>query len=750
MWRVPSLSVADEAIELFADRARLTQTGFVVSDDNASVVAEICRRLDGIPLAIELAAARVRALSLAEILGSLHDRFRLLTGGSRTAVRRQQTLRASVDWSHALLTEPERVLFRRLAAFMGGFDLNAAQAVAGGGEVERYQVLDQLSLLLDKSLVLADESGARTRYRLLETVRQYAQEKLGESGEADAVRTRHRDYYTAMAALLDAPADRDYEQRLEQAEVEIDNLRAAFSWSRESSDVELALALASSLWPLWQARGRLREGLAWFDTALTDDIAEHPGVAVAVRARALADSAMLGLQAGAAESLDRAQQALAIARDVDDPALLARALTGCGLVAGYFDAEAARGYLAEAIGLARAVGDRWRLCQILVSQAAVATVAGDPLAVRAAAEEGRGLAEALGEKFGSRLCRACLGFAQIFQGDLASASAQFAELVAEARAAHDVFVEALSLAYHGFALAFGGDTPAARAAADAAVEAAAEFGGLRAGVAYWALALAALAAGDVATALDATEAAWPHVSALPLPAGLGRIQNSQSALAGGDLVAARRWADDAVSTMTGSVLSDALTVRARVAMAQGEPEQAERDAHDALVRATDAEAYLFIPDILECLASLAGEACSHREAARLYGAAYAVRQRIGAVRFKIYDAGYETSVAALRDAMDKKDFDVAWAEGAALSTEAAIAYAQRGRGERKRPASGWASLTPAELDVVRLVSEGLGNNDIATRLFVSPRTVQSHLTHVYAKLGFTSRVQLAQEAARQV
>jgi DNA-binding CsgD family transcriptional regulator len=168
------------------------------------------------------------------------------------------------------------------------------------------------------------------------------------------------------------------------------------------------------------------------------------------------------------------------------------------------------------------------------------------------------------------------------------------------------------------------------------------------------------------------------------------------------------------------------------------------------VRATDAEAYLFIPDILECLASLAGEACSHREAARLYGAAYAVRQRIGAVRFKIYDAGYETSVAALRDAMDKKDFDVAWAEGAALSTEAAIAYAQRGRGERKRPASGWASLTPAELDVVRLVSEGLGNNDIATRLFVSPRTVQSHLTHVYAKLGFTSRVQLAQEAARQV
>ncbi len=265
-WRVPSLSLTDEAIELFIDRARRARPDYAISDGNAEIVVEICHRLDGIPLAIELAAARVRALSLAEIRDSLHDRFRLLTGGARTAVRRQQTLRASVDWSHALLTEPERVLFRRLAVFLGGFDLDAAQAVGGGGDVERFQVLDQLSLLVDKSLVVAFEtgldSGGRTRYRLLETVRQYALEKLGESGEADAVRSRHRSYYTAMAAVLDAPAGRDYEQRLEQADIEIDNLRAAFGWSREHSDTELALALASALQPLWLGRGRLREGLA--------------------------------------------------------------------------------------------------------------------------------------------------------------------------------------------------------------------------------------------------------------------------------------------------------------------------------------------------------------------------------------------------------------------------------------------------------------------------------------------------------
>ena len=203
-WRVPSLPLADEAVELFADRARRARPNFVVGEDNAALVQEICERLDGMPLAIELAAARIRALSLKQIADSLHDRFRLLTGGARTAVRRQQTLRASVDWSHALLTEPERVLFRRLAGFAGGFDFDAAQAVGADSDVERYQLLDQLSLLVDKSLVVAEDSGVGMRYRLLETVRQYAQEKLGESGEADEVRTRHRDYYTAMAAELEA------------------------------------------------------------------------------------------------------------------------------------------------------------------------------------------------------------------------------------------------------------------------------------------------------------------------------------------------------------------------------------------------------------------------------------------------------------------------------------------------------------------------------------------------------------------
>jgi DNA-binding CsgD family transcriptional regulator len=307
----------------------------------------------------------------------------------------------------------------------------------------------------------------------------------------------------------------------------------------------------------------------------------------------------------------------------------------------------------------------------------------------------------------------------------------------------------MSLGGQSLALARQGEVVAARAAAEAVLEGGAELGGRFAVLGHIVLGFAALAAGDGAAAHEAREAALQYTIVVSGGAGaLQRIFNAEAALADEDLAAARRWADEAVSTTTGWWLMQALTARARVAIAQGEREQAERDAHDALAIAASIQTYLGISDTLECLGTLAGDAGSHPEAARLFGAAHGSRLRMGAVRFKVWDAGYAAWVAAVRDALGDNDFDSAWAEGAALSTEEAIAYAQRGRGQRKRPTSGWSSLTPTERDVVRLVSEGLANNDIAGRLFVSPRTVQTHLTHVYTKLSLTSRVQLVQEAAR--
>ena len=220
-------------------------------------------------------------------------------------------------------------------------------------------------------------------------------------------------------------------------------------------------------------------------------------------------------------------------------------------------------------------------------------------------------------------------------------------------------------------------------------------------------------------------------------------------LACGDLAAARRWADEVVSATKGWSLAAALTSRARVEIAQGEFDAAERDAYDGLDLAGRLKGDLLVPVALDCLATTAAEADNHLLATRLFGAADAAYRRMGMVRFKVLDAERRCPHRrTLRDALGENDFDAAWADGAALSNEDAIAYALRGRGERKRASSGWASLTRAELDVVKLVSEGLGNKDVAARLFVSPRTVQAHLTHIYTKLGLTSRVQLAQEAAR--
>jgi predicted ATPase/class 3 adenylate cyclase len=291
-WQVPTLALPNprqlpplasltmyEAVQLFIDRGRAAVPGFAVTNENAAAVAEICHRLDGIPLAIELAAARVKVLAPEQIARRLNDRFRLLTGGHRTLLPRQQTLRALVDWSYGLLTDRERLLWQRLSVFVGGFRLEAAEAVAEGDGIEAYEVLDLLGQLVEKSLVIAEERGGTTRYRLLETIRQFGAEKLAESGEQEAVRGRHRDWFVALtdqaSPHLYEPHEATWHDRLEE---ELDNLRAAFDWSlREPGGAVAGLRMAVSLWPFWFLRGHVREGAAQLKALLARPEAADSG-----------------------------------------------------------------------------------------------------------------------------------------------------------------------------------------------------------------------------------------------------------------------------------------------------------------------------------------------------------------------------------------------------------------------------------------------------------------------------------------
>ncbi|MGH2352814.1 MAG: ATP-binding protein, partial [Chloroflexota bacterium] len=263
-WRVPSLGLPDarhlppvevlsqyEAVRLFIDRALAVQPGFRVTNQNALAVVQVCARLDGIPLAIELAAARVRVLPVEQLLVRLEDRFRLLSGGSRTALERHQTLRAAVDWSYDLLTEPENAVFARLAVFAGGFTLDAAEAVCAGDGIEAVEVLDLLTHLVDKSLAVVDEQPDGTaRYRLLETLRHYAREKLAAREEADTVRAQHATHYLALAEQADpelrGPRGAGWLDRLRR---DLDNMREALAWAEAGGEAELGLRLAAAL--LW-------------------------------------------------------------------------------------------------------------------------------------------------------------------------------------------------------------------------------------------------------------------------------------------------------------------------------------------------------------------------------------------------------------------------------------------------------------------------------------------------------------------
>jgi non-specific serine/threonine protein kinase len=265
------------------DRARYLAPSFQLTADNVTGVKTICHKLDGMPLAIELAAARVKQLGVDQLAGRLDDRFRLLSSGSRTALPRQQTLRALIDWSYALLSDEEKVLLRRVSLFVGGWTLDAAEEVCSGGEIEKDLVLDSMTRLVDKSMVVTFEKGNTTRYRLLETIRQYATEKLAESGDREALAGKHAEYFTRKAEQIESrlmSADEVY--WLDHLELEHENVRIALGWCARSHS-SVGVRLAGAMWRFWLTRGHWTEGRRW----LSQMIDSFPDAESAARAKAI-------------------------------------------------------------------------------------------------------------------------------------------------------------------------------------------------------------------------------------------------------------------------------------------------------------------------------------------------------------------------------------------------------------------------------------------------------------------------------
>jgi predicted ATPase/class 3 adenylate cyclase len=423
-----------DAVRLFVDRAATALPTFTVTDQNASAVAQVCYRLDGIPLALELAAGRVKVLPVEQIAARLDDRFRLLTSGSRTALPRQQTLRALIDWSYDLLPDEERALLQRLSVFAGGWTLEAAEAVCAGGGVEEWQVLDLLSRLVEKSLVVVDEDAAgQGRYRLLETVKQYSQDRLEETAEAEAVRSRHRDWYLALAeqaeSQLRGPAQDVWLNRLE---AEHANLRAALSWCAEEEGAESRLRLAGALWWFWDVRGYLTEGREHLVQLLSQQGGANR---TAARARVLFGAGMLaGRQGDYGAACSSFAESVAIFREVQDRRGLSLAVSVLGIMQyEQGDRVAARAMQEESVALARESGDQWSLAWALLNMGEIARCEGDYPAAATLNEECLALFRALGDTQWIVMSLSNLGCVVQRQGDDRRSAALFAESLALGR-----------------------------------------------------------------------------------------------------------------------------------------------------------------------------------------------------------------------------------------------------------------------------------------------------------------------------
>jgi len=610
LFGVPPLSLPDprrlsapeslrsyEAARLFVERARAVRSDFHVTEDNAMAVAQICYRLDGIPLAIELAAARVRVLAVEQISARLEGSFGVLSGAGRMAMSHHGTLRATMDWSYELLCWEERILFRQLAVFAGGWTLEAAEEVCAGEDLGQDEVLDLLSSLVDKSLVLVAEQGREVRYRLLETVRQYASEKLEVSGDAGEVRSRHATWFLALAEVAEPHLKgRGQEAWLERLEAEHDNFRAALSWALERGEVELGLRLGGALGEFWYLSGHLGEGRRWLELALT----EGAGGPETARAKALTWAGAMRWITREEDDYERladlGEEGLALYRKLGNDAEVALALQTLAY------AESQRNLLERASALAE-----------------------EALKLQRASADTGGVARSL----------PILGFVALARHEYDRAIALHEESLALAREARDSFAIVVSLIQGALAYSGSDDLRRARTLCEEGLSLA------------WQLKMMPLLAGHL------------HVSAV--------LAGRQAAVA-----------------------------------------------------------------------------------ARLWGAAEALRESLNISLAPIELSYYGPMIDAARSQASEAVWEAAWAEGRAMPPERAVEYALSTLESADKPSSPTAypaNLSAREVEVLKLVAQGMTNARIARELYISPRTVNAHMGSIYHKIGSSTRAEAARFAS---
>jgi predicted ATPase/DNA-binding CsgD family transcriptional regulator len=761
-WVVPPLSVPtcdapdgvrdSEAARLFVDRAGRVDRSQQLNDGNARAIAEICRQLEGMPLALELAAARVAVLSPPAIARGLEDSLGLLTARSFALEERHRSLRASLDWSYGLLCTDARILLRRLAVFAGGTTLELAKEVCGWEGLAPSEILTALETLVEHSLVQVDAHGETVRYRLLETVRQYALERLEEAGERPPIRGRHLDALLALAERQRREALTPRQPEVFAAlDPEAANLGAALDHGLATHpDKALRLCLALDFW--YRARARFRE----------------------------ADDAY----------------GRAVAASDPSPVLRACALAAWAWIVGNSgDFGRANELAAEAAACASATGDEGAIAitQLVLANHRFFT---DPIGALETLRRCRDLGRAVDDEYILTRSEALIRGVAWFQQDEQACTAGFDEL----RPRLERLGDRETLAWFWFeqgAVRYPlGEHEEAAELLARAVAAAAEIGeptADRAARTY--LALIDADAGQPERALEQMRAIhaqtllhggsfalpWIEVLLAQAEAGSGRLEAAGARLR--TLVEIEAWGAAHALAWAQTELAEALrllgedgaaarhSARAlerahelgnkwlaakaqltlgRVAASRLEWTEAEQLVHVALTTIWDCRYNLELPSTLEALAQVSEGLDSHVEAARILGAAARLRDELGFVAWTAQRAEVAEVRGRVADALGRPAFRRALSEGAAMTNEGMVAWLRRGRGERKRPASGWGSLTPTEVEVVRQAAAGLTNPQIGERLFIARATVKAHLSHVYAKLGVRNRSQLAAEAAGRI